>query len=465
LSVAVLCALTAGLAAPAYAAGPVTPMGTTYLVDGTTGHTWADIATGVNNSLTLTEGDVLTIGAGGAGTGSPSVATQINIDANANVTINGPGSMITNLMIYESGSDSAAHTVKISNLQITAPMGYMVYGNYRGVLNLTGTNEFDSYVKPIGGMSLGFSGSGSLTAKSTGNDVGITAGTISVQDTAQVTAIGSAGHDGIGSVWNLSIASGASLTATGTGNGSGISSTGTALSITCDGTLNASGQCGIMASVQSVSLSGGGSGVVNATATNGAGIWAGSLAVSGLHVNTNSTTTGYGISIYYSGDVTVAGNAELDMYSEGNTAFYGDGFNVATGSTVVLGNGSGSSESHPFTPTTGTPVGSTWNLANTTPSGTQLAIAGTPLSVAVAAGTTGTVTLAAPVTTYALTVNGGTGSGDYAAGTSVPITAGAAPSGKVFDKWTSSAGGTFASATAATTTFTMPASAATVTAN
>jgi hypothetical protein len=66
--------------------------------------------------------------------------------------------------------------------------------------------------------------------------------------------------------------------------------------------------------------------------------------------------------------------------------------------------------------------------------------------------------------TYALTVNGGTGSGNYAAGTQVMVIAGVAPEGKVFDAWTGGDGGTFANAGSATTVFTMPAAAATVTA-
>lgn len=68
-------------------------------------------------------------------------------------------------------------------------------------------------------------------------------------------------------------------------------------------------------------------------------------------------------------------------------------------------------------------------------------------------------------TSYAVTVNNGTGGGDYAEGATVTITADAAPSGKVFDKWTTSDGVTFANANSATTTFTMPAKAVTVTAN
>ena len=66
--------------------------------------------------------------------------------------------------------------------------------------------------------------------------------------------------------------------------------------------------------------------------------------------------------------------------------------------------------------------------------------------------------------TYALTVNSGTGGGSYTAGTAVPITANAAPSGKVFDKWTGGNSGTFANVNSASTTFTMPGVAATITA-
>ena len=48
-------------------------------------------------------------------------------------------------------------------------------------------------------------------------------------------------------------------------------------------------------------------------------------------------------------------------------------------------------------------------------------------------------------------------------GTTVTLTAGAAPSGKVFDKWEVVSGGiTLADANSATTTFTMPASAVSV---
>jgi hypothetical protein len=66
-------------------------------------------------------------------------------------------------------------------------------------------------------------------------------------------------------------------------------------------------------------------------------------------------------------------------------------------------------------------------------------------------------------TTYKLTVVSGTGSGNYASGTKVTISAAAPATGQVFDKWTGSIS-SIASATASTTTVNMPASAITLTA-
>ncbi len=64
-----------------------------------------------------------------------------------------------------------------------------------------------------------------------------------------------------------------------------------------------------------------------------------------------------------------------------------------------------------------------------------------------------------------LTVENGTGGGDYAEGAMVNISADAPEeSGKVFDKWTTSGGGSFADVNAEATSFTMPNNAVTVTA-
>jgi len=68
-------------------------------------------------------------------------------------------------------------------------------------------------------------------------------------------------------------------------------------------------------------------------------------------------------------------------------------------------------------------------------------------------------------TTYTVTVNDGSGSGSYEAGSTVTIKA-TVPSGKSFVNWTVNSGGaTLANANNQSTTFTMPSNAVTVTAN
>jgi hypothetical protein len=67
-----------------------------------------------------------------------------------------------------------------------------------------------------------------------------------------------------------------------------------------------------------------------------------------------------------------------------------------------------------------------------------------------------------PPASYTLTVANGSGSGSYTAGTSVTITANTPPAGQSFLNWT---GATVANPSASTTELTMPAAAATVTAN
>lgn len=69
-------------------------------------------------------------------------------------------------------------------------------------------------------------------------------------------------------------------------------------------------------------------------------------------------------------------------------------------------------------------------------------------------------------TKYTVVVHGGSGSGEYTAGTIVNVNAYATSDGKVFDKWTSSSYGVgFVNNTAISTTFTMPANNVEITAN
>jgi hypothetical protein len=65
-------------------------------------------------------------------------------------------------------------------------------------------------------------------------------------------------------------------------------------------------------------------------------------------------------------------------------------------------------------------------------------------------------------TNYSLTVVNGSGSGSYAANTSVPISANPAPAGQAFKNWS---GATVANALSSSTTLVMPAAPTTVTAN
>ena len=77
-------------------------------------------------------------------------------------------------------------------------------------------------------------------------------------------------------------------------------------------------------------------------------------------------------------------------------------------------------------------------------------------------GSNTTVTATYVAQSFTLTVVNGSGSGTYAVGTVVSINANPAPSGQQFSSWT---GATVANPTSASTTLTMPASNATVTAN
>ena len=97
-------------------------------------------------------------------------------------------------------------------------------------------------------------------------------------------------------------------------------------------------------------------------------------------------------------------------------------------------------------------IGNTANVANVNASSTTLTMPASAVTVT-----------AAYVPVYQLTVNSGTGDGQYKAGTVVAIQADAAASGTEFSEWTGDVA-TVADPSAAATTITMPASAAEVTA-
>ena len=131
--------------------------------------------------------------------------------------------------------------------------------------------------------------------------------------------------------------------------------------------------------------------------------------------------------------------------------------------TVVGGSGSGSYSFGTVIPIVAPPVAgktfSTWSgagMANPASASTVVQM-GT-----VNATVTAVYTTSNPPSTYPLIVVGGTGSGNFAPGTTVSIKGNAPPAGQAFQQWT---GAAVANATALNTTLVMPAANTTVTAN
>jgi hypothetical protein len=135
--------------------------------------------------------------------------------------------------------------------------------------------------------------------------------------------------------------------------------------------------------------------------------------------------------------------------------------------TVTNGSGSGSYASGSVVSITANPPpsgqifagwtgGTTANFANAASASTTY--------TTVASAQTITATYHPVSTTYPLTVTSGSGSGSYASGSVVSITANSPPSGQVFAGWTGGTAANFANATSAGTTYTTVASAQTITA-
>ena len=122
----------------------------------------------------------------------------------------------------------------------------------------------------------------------------------------------------------------------------------------------------------------------------------------------------------------------------------------------------GSTETITFTPDAG------YKIDTVTVNGTATSVSGNTLNVTMNENKTVVVTYKAieyniTVTDGKATIGAGSGISKAAQGTTVTLTANAAPDGKVFDKWVVESGSiTLADVNSATTTFTMPASAVSV---
>lgn len=131
--------------------------------------------------------------------------------------------------------------------------------------------------------------------------------------------------------------------------------------------------------------------------------------------------------------------------------------------TVVNGTGSGSYA-----------LGAAVQISASAPPSGQVFSAWTGAAVASSAASSTTLTMpsagvtvtatyvTSTVPQYTLTVVNGSGSGSYAAGTSVPVAANTAPAGQTFSGWT---GATVVNSTSPSTSIVMPASNTTLTAN
>ncbi|GHU79786.1 hypothetical protein FACS1894191_3390 [Clostridia bacterium] len=196
--------------------------------------------------------------------------------------------------------------------------------------------------------------------------------------------------------------------------------------------------------------------------------WSGTNTTTALP---GATVTGYKRMAAKSGfnvSGAVSDSVTLPVFQVQTPTATPDGGTFTTSQSVTLSTATGGAAIYYTTDGTAPTIGSTLYGGAFTLSDTA-----TVKAIAVKTGMTDSAVLSVaftkqtgetPPTLYALTVNGGTGSGDYAAGAQVTITANAAPSGQVFDKWTATGGGSLANANSASTTYTMPGNAATVTA-
>jgi len=174
------------------------------------------------------------------------------------------------------------------------------------------------------------------------------------------------------------------------------------------------------------------------------------LDVSGTYVFAPATV-GYGAQTAHSVKVTNTGNQPTGTLSVALSGADADAFELSgTGLSSIAVGGSANFSVQPIT-----------GLAAGTYSATVTVTGDNQISKSFEVSFT---VNPEPAVTYDLTVVSGTGSGTYEASVEVAISASAAPTGKVFDQWISTGGGSFADASSASTTFTMPAGDATVTA-
>ena len=360
--------------------------------------------------------------------------------------------------------------VEVSNKDADAATSQRIYIQGTAHVTLAGVNIVSSAGAPIEiqdygdtSVTLALEGANTLVSqaaekaalhKSRGQQAdGSQASTLTINGTGSLTATGGDTAAGIGGggyhgdVHNITI-DGGTISATGTGSGAGIGASygGSTWNIVINGgNVTANGQPGIGASNWN--------GVRNANIAGGmvvANSYEGSTPTGGL-VSTDS-----GKSYILRGDYTLS--QDLTIASDGSLT-------VAEGAKLTVAEGATLTNEGTLT-NDGTIDGSVVNEGTLVNDG---AIAG-PLVNDGSVYSKGTLPadMSGTGTVYRqhVTVNGGTGSGNYDAGSPVTITADAPEDGKMFTGWTVELGGVaLADSSQAQTTFTMPDGCAIVTAN
>ncbi|MEA4934687.1 MAG: InlB B-repeat-containing protein, partial [Lawsonibacter sp.] len=334
-----------------------------------------------------------------------------------------------------SGDISLSGTVTVIGAAASGA-SFGLYGNSNsGAISLSGT------VTAIGGTATNVSSCGVYSK-----------GTISVTDGALTATGGTTSADscGVFGYSDVSVSGGVVTTTGGTAMGTYSGSCGMfGGTVTISGTVTATGGT---AHYTSYGVSGGDGGIslsdtVIATGgmagRNSYGVYStnGTIIISGTVTATGGAASTVSCGVYrFSGSVSVTGGTA--------TAF--------SGTVGSSGNSQAMSPAPDFSSYTGAGVVASANADGSSPASYD-------------ANNIATYKYLKIGTLYALTINlnggsGATTSNSYLADIVIPIEAGT-KSGYTFSGWTATGGGTFANASSASTTYTMPACAAAITAN
>jgi uncharacterized repeat protein (TIGR02543 family) len=362
---------------------------------------------------------------GGSGTGytwSPANAT-LTLDsgyAGGSIVFDNPsGSVPTQEFIIRLTGDVTISSATYYGIIVSRVAAIIDTNGH--TLNVTGGADREGIYVNIAGSSLTIGGGGAVV--SAGFEGIFSSGNLTIGDNVTVTATstgtGTSSY-GIYAYGDLLIHDGATVTANG--NDNGIHAYGNLTIL--DATVNAISANGHGISGKNVEINGG---TVNTEGYyNGIVCSTGNISIGDGSEVTAVGKNASGIAIYVSGDINISGGTvtAIGGSAPGNYGLYGASNINITGGTVITN----STNKPPIT------TGGTFGIG---------------YDLIIEAGTGGTLTTGV--------------SGFYAENELITIAA-TPDSGYIFDKWTSSGGGTFTNENSAGTNFTMPSGAVTITA-